>query len=179
MPTEQWLEVSYESMVQDMDATLAPLASLLESTSSSRNQRMKQLRQAHHHQLRTVGRGPHRSIRSWATLRSGSLVDDLVGPFARFLLVQTVPRLLVLGEAKSVEVLVRKLLRRGVVGPVTQDGGSSGDAAARLSGFRMLRERIGAHGLHNFEDLSFGAIILNALVDVSGHRSMLRVCVPG
>ena len=39
--------------------------------------------------------------------KRGSLIDDLVGPFARFLLVQTIPRLLVLGETKSVEVLVR------------------------------------------------------------------------
>ena len=109
----------------------------------------------------------------------GSLVDDLVGPFARFLLVQTIPGLLVLGESKPIQVFVRKLLARGVVGPFSQNGGTGGNTAARLSGFWMLGQRISAHGLHDFEDLSFGAIILHALVDVSGHRPMLRARVPG
>ena len=102
-----------------------------------------------------------------------------LGPLPAFFSYKPSPAFWYLVKPSRSRFLSESFCARGVVGPVTQDGGASGDAATRLSGFRMLRERIGAHGLHDFEDLSLGAIILNALVDVSGHRSMLRVCVPG
>ena len=132
---------SLTAMVQDMDATLHTVGQFaginVEQQKSTDDIHPSPSPSVTNSWVRSAPIAP---VTGNATKR-GSLVDDLVGPFALSSRTNH-PRFLVLGETKSVEVLVRKL-RRGVVGPVTQDGGSSGDAAARLSGFRMLRERIG------------------------------------